>query len=402
MRGLLPDMKNTLKIVALLETGRSFDRLLLRGIGQYSRLHGPWAIHVVSERLDQLRPPASLWDAAGIIGRLTRHVAKVVTSANVPAVVVDSIHDLSDLPDQHRVAHVSVDFEGVVRLAAEYFLSRGFEHVAFVGEFDRDWSHLRRDGIQTASMGIGQSLRIYPSIAARKLIWTQERPRLADWLAQVPKPVGVIARDDVRALQVLEACRIARIHVPSEMAVLGVGDDELSCMIADPPLSSVKLNAANGGYQAAHALHHLVQRSKQVPRHLIIEPDSVVVRSSTDIDISQDPDISAARNIIHRRSPQNLSVDAVAETIGVPRRTLEAKFRKHTNRTILDEIRRAKLQRAKSILSETKLPLDQVANLSGYGSASYLNDRFAKELGLTPAQYRLASRAGADSKACGR
>ena len=58
----------------------------------------------------------------------------------------------------------------------------------------------------------------------------------------LPKPVGLLARDDRRAREVLDSCRVASLHVPEEIAVLGVNDDELICEMANPPLSSIVIH----------------------------------------------------------------------------------------------------------------------------------------------------------------
>jgi len=52
-----------------------------------------------------------------------------------------------------------------------------------------------------------------------------------------------MACNDDRGREVLEACRVAGIRVPEELAVIGVENDELLCELATPPLSSVALNA---------------------------------------------------------------------------------------------------------------------------------------------------------------
>lgn len=174
---------------------------------------------------------------------------------------------------------------------------------------------------------------------------------------------------------------------------MGVGNDELLCAMADPPLSSVDLNAVNGGYRVAHALDQLMGRSNIVTEQLVVEPIGVVVRSSTDIDVVNDSDVVAARSAIHRQSLQDLSIIDIARNLGISRRTLEVKFRRHTGKTLLEEIQEVRLTRAKMILQETDLPISEVADLCGYRSASYLVQIFGREFGMTPAKYRMASRA---------
>src|SRR5690606_25181245 len=171
-------------------------------------------------------------------------------------------------------------------------------------------------------------------------------------------------------------------------AVMGVGNDELLCALASPALSSIALWAVDGGYHAAHALDGLMGKSSDVPTKIVVQTCGLVIRDSTDVDISQDPHVSAARSIIHGRCSQGVSIAALAKSVGVSRRTLEIKFRKFAGRTVFDEIQDARLTKAKVILKETELPISMVASSSGFRSAAYFIRVFAKEIGLTPAKYR--------------
>lgn len=215
---------------------------------------------------------------------------------------------------------------------------------------------------------------------------------LKTWVRRLPKPAAIVACDDIRGFQALEACRSAGIKVPCEVAVMGVGNDDLLCALASPALSSIALSAVDGGYRVAHALDCLMNKSPDVPKQLVVQTCGLIVRASTEVDVSQDPHVSAARSIIHGRCSQEVSIAALAESVGVSRRTLEIKFRKFAGRTVFDEIQDARLSKAKVILKETELPIARVASSSGYRSVAYFIRVFGKEIGLTPAKYRTASR----------
>lgn len=391
-------MNSMPKIVVLLESGRSFDRQLLQGIGQYSRLHGPWTFHIVSEGLDRQTPPARLWNGAGVIARLnSRRIVRAVSAARIPFVAVESSWLPSSVLFNRRSASLFVDLEGVLKIAAEHLSSRGFRQFAFVGQPNLDWSDRTNRSVVDALARTQHPVIICPLKTSGALTWQQERNLLAQWLERLPKPIGIVACDDECGLQILAACRTARINVPNDVAVIGVGDDELLCALADPPLTSIGLKAVNGGYQAAHALDCLMQRLEKTAQQLLIEPSGVTVRSSTDIDVDVDPHVVAARDAIRRQRLQELSIDGLAKTVGISRRALEVKFRKHTGRTILAEIQDCRLTRAKMILRETELPIAQVAYLCGYRSVSYLVQVFGREIGVTPAKYRLTSRTSGSS-----
>ena len=146
-------------------------------------------------------------------------------------------------------------------MAAEHLLERGFQSFAFVGIARRVWSKRRERSFCRAIVKAGHRVDVYsPPRTQREQQWGREQPALAAWLSQLPKPTGVMACNDDRGREVLEACRAADIHVPEELAVVGVDNDELLCELADPPLSSVALDAEGTGYRAAKLLDQMMKR----------------------------------------------------------------------------------------------------------------------------------------------
>ena len=126
-----------------------------------------------------------------------------------------------------------------------------------------------------------------------------------------------MACNDDRGREVLEACRAAGLHVPEELAVVGVDNDQLLCELADPPLSSVMLNAEAGGYRSAALLDRLMRRRLRKPRRLVIEPLHVVTRRSTDIVATEDTEVAAALNFIHHHASQPCTVDDVVRQLQI-------------------------------------------------------------------------------------
>ena len=53
-------------------------------------------------------------------------------------------------------------------------------------------------------------------------------------------------------------------HVPEDVAVIGVDNDEMICELTTPPLSSVEQGSRQIGYQAAALLDRLMTRQNQI------------------------------------------------------------------------------------------------------------------------------------------
>ena len=217
---------------------------------------------------------------------------------------------------------------------------------------------------------------------------------LAQWLGELPKPIGVMACNDDRGREVLEACRDARLLVPEQIAVVGVDNDELLCDLADPPLSSVALNAETGGYRVAALLDKMMRGQVRRKQTLVVEPLHVIVRRSTDIIALDDADVASALRFLHDNAMRPIGVADVVRHVQLSRRSLEIRFQNAVGRTVHAEIQRVRIERAKQLLIETDLPIPKVAEATGFGSASYLGQVFRQILETTPARFRRKAREG--------
>lgn len=385
------------KVALLIETARGFGRGLLRGIVRYARLHGPWSFYITPGDFAQALPQMQQWGGTGIIARIeTPQAAAAILAAKLPTIALD----LSDeqLAAGHPLAHLSEvasDSHHAAQMAAEHLLERQFRHYAFVGVHGRVWSRRREESFCARIGAAGFTPAVYRSSPhKRERTWDQEQPRLARWLQSLPKPLGLMACNDDRGREVLEACRAAGIRVPEEIAVIGVDNDELLCELADPPLSSVALNAEQGGYQVAALLDQMMRGRWRAPRRLVVEPLHVVTRRSTEIVALEDLEVAGALKFIHENAGRPIQVQDIVRHLQVSRRAIELRFRKALGRTLHAEIQRMRLERAKRLLLESDLPMPKVAIAAGYNTASYMGQVFRAELGLTPAQYRRRVRNG--------
>ncbi len=118
----------------------------------------------------------------------------------------------------------------------------------------------------------------------------------------------------------------------------------------------------------------------------------MVTRRSTDIVAIDDSGVAAALNFIHQQAGHPIQIDDVVRHAAISRRALEIRFRETLGRTILSEIQRIRLQRAKVLLTETDLPLPLVAESAGFGTPSYMVQVFRQQVGVTPARYRVQVR----------
>jgi transcriptional regulator GlxA family with amidase domain len=83
-----------------------------------------------------------------------------------------------------------------------------------------------------------------------------------------------------------------------------------------------------------------------------------------------------------------LSIEQIADAVGVSRRTFSRVFAKQANVTPSIFVEQVRVDFARKLLEETDLPLKTVAFRCGFHSATHMRMMFGRRLGATPKQYR--------------
>ncbi|HEY1065555.1 MAG TPA: DNA-binding transcriptional regulator [Pirellulales bacterium] len=374
------------RVLLIIETTLAYGREALRGINRYAVAHGPWSMYLDLHALLSAPPKwLETWDGDGVLSRQTTpETAAMLKSRGIPVVDMTDVHGDLGLP------HVWTDHAAASAAAASHLLERGFRRFAFCGFSGHDWSTRRRDGFLASVQAAGASAEVFESPWGGEAAgtWDEQQRAIGDWLARLPKPVGVMACNDMRGQHVLDACRRQGLAVPEEVAVVGVDDDELLCEICDPPLSSVALNAERIGWEAAARLDRLMNGETLDSPEMIVEPRGVVARQSSDILALDDPQIAAAVRFIREHACQGVTVTDVLRHVPLSRSVLERRFRQKLGRSPRAEIRNVQLKRVKQLLSETDLSLERIADVAGFEHAEYLSVVFKRETGETPGGFR--------------
>lgn len=378
-------MRHIPKVVLLIETSRQFGRSLLRGIGRYVRLHGPWTVYREPGGLPARPPRLRSWGVDGIIMRGEPIKLQEILDMGWAAVISPrSIERVSGIPC------ITVDSVATGRMGAEHLLERGFRHLAFCGFSDRFWSVQRGEGFRLRAEEAGLGTHLYETPEARsERLWSKEHESIARWLRSLPRPIGILACTDYRGQHVIEGCRLAGLHVPEEVAVIGVCNDEIICSLCDPPLSSIFLNIEKAGYEAAEALDSMMAGQKVSKNTSItIEPINTVTRQSTDILAVEDPEVAKALCFVRRNSQRAVHVSDVIAVTSLSRRALEQRFQRTIGRSINQEIRRARVERVARALVETNQTVAEIAMALDYPGVDHIARYFRAERGLSPAAFR--------------
>ena len=380
-------------IVVALHHDIFYGQEVFRGILSYARPERPWILRTV--------PPQDVGAAVregvidGVVGILWHEDAVApVIRRRIPAV------NVSGFRAHTRTPAVTVDNEHVGALAAEHLLGRGHTHFAFYGPSSVGFVEGRLHGFVGRLRQNGKACRTlsggeFPPLHGRVFAQTPApNPRVARWLRELPKPVGVFAGSDYWGLELSQACQAAGIRVPEEVALVGVDDDDRFCECAWPPLSSVRLPTRRIGFEAAAMLDRAM-RGERLPAAFVRLPSpGLVTRRSSDVGATSDPLAAAAAQFIGDHAGEPIGASDVADHADASRRTLEMHFRKAFGHSIGEEIARARVELAKRLLADTDLKMSVVAARAGFSDGNRLAVTFRHLTGLTPTAYRRQSRIG--------
>ncbi len=98
--------------------------------------------------------------------------------------------------------------------------------------------------------------------------------------------------------------------------------------------------------------------------------------------------VQEAVRVIWQWSYRRLTVEDIARSVQINRRTLERYFRDVLGASVHDEIIRCRLVRAQQLLKNTQVPVQQIAGMTGFSSYQQMCFHFARLLNSTPKNIR--------------
>jgi LacI family transcriptional regulator len=380
------------RVALLIESSRAYGRELLLGVAKFVREHHHWSVQHEEWRWTDA-PPSWLkdWNGDGVIARVeVAGLASIINSLNVPAV------DVRGSVSGYGLPLIDTEDRMVAELAAEHLMDRGFRHFAFCGFVGANYSDKRSEWYQERLARADFRCHVYgPPKVTRDAQTIEHEKRgllfqkhVERWLAGLPKPIGVMACNDIRGQQVMNICQRLDLAVPEEIAVIGVDNDEVLCELCDPPLSSVAPDAVRIGYEAAVLLERMMNGGQAPAKPILVPPLGIVTRRSTDVLAVEDRQLAAGLRFIREHAFDNIGMNDVATAAGVSRRVFERRFVAQFGRSPKTEVMRLRLERAKELLAGTDWTLGEIAERTGFKYGEYLHTMFRQKVGMTPGEFR--------------
>ncbi len=365
------------------------------GMMDYAEQHGGWSLTTsppsligageVSLTLDELQG----WPGDGVFAALLSEAdMRAARRLGIPVV-----NGASTLPDTD-IPRVRPDHYAMGRLAAEHLLERGLQRLAYYGLQGFWFSELRGRGFAECAEQAGASCDVLqvPRQLGPGANWHKRTDLLVQWLKGLQPPVGLLAVQDYRARAVMEECEQLGLRVPHDVAVIGMENDPTLCEFCQPTLSSVSRNSWHLGFETAAMLDCLMD-GRPTPNEIVIPPDELVARQSTDTIAVEDSQLAAAVHFIHDHLTEPFGVDRVVQATSVSRRQLEIRFRRMLGCSPHDYLNRKRVERAKQLLSAPgRIKFQSVVNACGFPSVGRMRLIFKRLTGMTPLEYRQSER----------
>ena len=379
-----------IRVLIISDFTESFAHKLLAGLVDYSRQKEQWIVRrMPPEYKAQIGIPgvirvAKEWDVNAVIGQFepTDDIG-LFAENGIVAIAQDYKKKFTSIPN------ITADYLGTGRLAARFFIERGFRNYGFFGFNDVCWSDERCEGFrrEVEAAGFGDSFYSY-RMQEIDMVWYYQRNRLREWLRMIPKPIAIMACDDNQGANLIEACHGIGIKIPEEVSVIGVDNDESLCSLGSTTLTSIQIDIEEGGRQTAALVERLVADPKGQVDDVVLKPVKIVGRMSTAAFATADQQILKALLFIHKNALKKISVSDVMAEAALSRRLLERRFKAVTGKTLYEYITDQKLKYFAEQLADTDEQVINIALSMGENDTKSISRRFKQLYGCTPVEWR--------------
>ena len=186
------------------------------------------------------------------------------------------------LIEQHHPLFCCIECDNIKggALAAEYFLSRGYESCGYIGQstplpYSLQPSELRIRGYQDALSSAGR--RLDPDFVRLGEVSADDGYRMAmELLSHKKRPRALFAMCDLQAFGIIKAARKLKLRVPEDIAILGFDDIEAADYME---LTTISQSLKESGRLAAELVLGRMREPDRPLRNIQLRV-SVVERSS--------------------------------------------------------------------------------------------------------------------------
>ncbi|MGO4701998.1 XylR family transcriptional regulator [Dyella sp. 2RAB6] len=384
------------RIALLFNANKVYDRQVIAGIGQYLKsTRVVWDLFLEEDfRCRTLG--IQHWRGDGIIADFDDPtVEEALAHLTIPVVAIGGSY-ADDNRYPANIPYVATDNAKLVRVAYDHLIEQGLQRFAFFGlppSPGNRWAQEREDAFLRMIAADGLEGTVYRGSPTSAGGWGRAQEDMVAWVRSLPKPIGVVAVTDARARQLLQACVVADVPIPEQIAVVGIDNDPMAQLLSRIPLTSVIQGAEEMGRMAAQVLHQMLHGGDCSSTRVLVPPVGLSVQASSQHEPLRSPYVMRAKHYIRQYACLGIKTEQVADYVGISRTLLEEHFKRELKQTVHQAILEHKLEMARSMLVDNSIPLADVAVRCGFTSLQYMYAVFRREFNCTPRQFLGAARA---------
>lgn len=191
------------------------------------------------------------------------------------------------------------------------------------------------------------------------------------WEEKYEGSIGLLSHDPLRHIKNLA---IAVISISSRSAIAGGLNSESVFSMVDEIIMKIEHSYTN-----KEKVLQVIHDTQLKFTEMVNENNSRRVFN---------PIISKAKDYVTRNIHKKITIDEIANWLGVHRNYLSTLFSKSENKTLSQYIIEEKINRCCNILKYSDYPIQQIGMHFGFCTQSHFTKQFKKHIGMTPGQYR--------------
>ena len=316
------------RVLVLIDYATEFSRLLINGLIRYAQESGQWSFYRLPLYYKNLYGEESVmrwakeWNVDFVIVQWDYISLDSLKKLQTPIF-------LQDYKEEGKCfSNITGDYISMGVMAAKFFIQRRYENFAFYGKKGFIWSSERAEGFRKEIEKVKGNYYYFESEGLNEVEWRSNHIQLEDWLISLPKPVAIFACDDSFAIQISELSKLNNIEIPEEITLLGVDNDNLTCNLSDPPISSIVLDAEKGGYELGRKIEKVVNKKDCNLFNISINPLRIELRNSTEKFNVSDIYIEKIIKYIEANFYLEFNINRLTDLVPLSRRSLEIRFKK--------------------------------------------------------------------------
>ncbi len=377
------------QILINIDLSWSFGLDFLRGFIRYSQLYTNW--NLIRSLPFYVRKQTPFTKAAKEADCIVTPIINRSMIDNKMLIEKHFIVFPTGIEPVENAINICTDDNAIGKMAAEYFLQKGYRNFAFFGYPLMKWSNNRG----MSFINFVSDAKFETSCFNIKKTVTDsysESKYVSDWLESLPKPVAIFCCNDDRTRDLIEVAAELNLRVPDDVALLGVDNNESICNLATPTLSTVELNTQNTGYNTAKLLEDSFNKQDHSFNTAWVNPTRIISRESTDHIAVNDQALIKAMLYIKSNAREMIQACDVADHVGLSRRHLDLKFIDKLGIPLSKQIKNIKINIICEMLLKTHENIADISKKVGFQETDHFSRFFRSQTGISPSQYRTKNR----------